>query len=259
MRRPFHVVEVSPWPFLCSIRAVCIVVGMVDWMRSRSLRLLVYAGVILGMVIWQWFRDVIRESNQGWHTRYVASNIRLGIMLFILSEIFFFFSFFWAFFSCRLVPGVEVGGIWPPVGIIPLRTFSLPLLRTAVLLSSGVRVTWCHHAVICGNRGEAIFGLVVTIILGFYFTFLQVREYIRCSFTIADSVYGSLFYVMTGFHGIHVILGRIMLVVRLFRLVNYGFSSERHLGLEIRIWYWHFVDVVWIFLYLCVYWWGGNG
>jgi len=180
------------------------------------------------------------------------------MLLFILSEVFFFFSFFWAFFSCRLVPDVEVGGVWPPVGIIPLSVFSLPLLRRAVLLGSGVRVTWCHHAVLSGNRKEAIYGLSITVFLGVYFTFLQIAEYTECTFTIADSVYGSLFYVMTGFHGVHVIVGSIMLLVGLLRLINYGFSRIRHLGLEVSIWYWHFVDVVWIFLYLCVYWWGGG-
>lgn len=258
MRRPFHLVEVSPWPFLSSVRAVCLVVGVVDWLSGNSLVLTLCAGVALILVLWQWLRDVIRERNQGWHTRYVASNIRLGIVLFIISEVFFFFSFFWAFFSCSLVPNVEVGGIWPPAGIVPVDVFGIPLLRTIVLLSSGVSVTWCHHAVMLGDRKEAIFGLCVTIFLGYYFTFLQLAEYLECRFTIADSVYGSTFYVITGFHGIHVILGRVILLVGLFRLVNYGFSSERHLGLEVSIWYWHFVDVVWIFLYLCIYWWGGG-
>nr|UWM10839.1 cytochrome c oxidase subunit III [Pseudocuneopsis capitata] len=250
----------SPWPFLCSVSAVCMVVGFVDWINGNSLVLFLCGMVLLFGVLWQWLRDVVRESNQGWHTSYVASNIRLGMVLFIISEVFFFFSFFWAFFSCSLVPGIEVGGIWPPVGIMSLNPFSLPLLNTAVLLGSGVSVTWCHHAVLCGNRMEAVYGLVITLFLGFYFTFLQVCEYSECSFTIADSVYGSLFYVMTGFHGVHVILGSVMLLVGLFRLINYGFgfSVERHLGLELSMWYWHFVDVVWICLYLCVYWWGGN-
>nr|UWM10867.1 cytochrome c oxidase subunit III [Tchangsinaia piscicula] len=248
----------SPWPFLCSVSAVCTVVGFVDWINGGSLVLFLCAVVLLLAVLCQWLRDIVRESNQGWHTKCVANNIRLGMVLFIISEIFFFFSFFFAFFSCSLVPGIEVGGVWPPVGIVSLNPFSLPLLNTAVLLGSGVSVTWCHYAVLCGNRAEAIYGLTITLLLGFYFTFLQVCEYKECSFTIADSVYGSLFYVMTGFHGVHVILGSIMLLVGLFRLFNYGFSSERHLGLELSIWYWHFVDVVWICLYLCVYWWGSG-
>nr|ACQ91073.1 cytochrome c oxidase subunit III [Pyganodon grandis] len=256
MRSPFHLVENSPWPFLCSVSTVCVVVGLVDWMSDGSLGLLGFSGIQLGVVLYQWLRDVVRESNQGWHTSYVAKNLRLGMMLFIFSEIFFFFLFF-SFFSCSLVPSVEVGGVWPPVGILPVNVFSLPLLMTAVLLGSGVSVTWCHHAMMAGHRDEAICGLSITILLGLYFTFLQVNEYMECSFTIADSVYGSLFYVMTGFHGIHVIVGTMMLLVSEFRLMSHDFSSERHLGLEVSIWYWHFVDVVWIFLYLCVYWWGG--
>nr|UWM10881.1 cytochrome c oxidase subunit III [Cuneopsis celtiformis] len=248
----------SPWPFLCSVSTVCVVVGFVNWVSGGSLVYFLCAAVLLLVVLCQWLRDVVRESNQGWHTSYVASNIRFGMILFIISEVFFFFSFFWAFFSCSLVPGIEVGGVWPPVGIESLNPFGLPLLNTVVLLGSGVSITWCHHAVLCGNRMEAICGLVITFFLGFYFTFLQVYEYMGCSFTIADSVYGSLFYVMTGFHGLHVIVGSIMLLVSLFRLVGYGFSSERHLGLELSIWYWHFVDGVWICLYLCVYWWGGS-
>nr|AKQ78461.1 cytochrome c oxidase subunit III [Nodularia douglasiae] len=248
----------SPWPFLCSISAVCMVVGFVDWLGGNSLMFFLCAIVVLLLVLCQWLRDITRESNQGWHTSYVANNIRFGMILFIVSEVFFFFSFFWAFFSCSLVPSVEVGGVWPPVGIVALNPFSLPLLNTAVLLGSGVSVTWCHHAVMCGNRMEAVWALSMTIFLGFYFSFLQVCEYMECSFTIADSVFGSLFYVMTGFHGVHVILGSVMLLVSLFRLINNGFSTDRHLGLELSIWYWHFVDVVWICLYLCVYWWGGN-
>nr|AQM37781.1 cytochrome c oxidase subunit III [Unio crassus] len=258
MRSPFHLVDMSPWPFLLSISVVCLVVGFVDWISGNSLVLFLSAMVLFLMGLFQWLRDVVRESNQGWHTSYVASSIRLGMILFIISEIFFFFSFFFAFFSCSLVPGIEVGGVWPPVGIVSLNPFSLPLLNTAVLLGSGVSVTWCHHAMFCGNRMDAIFGLVISILLGCYFTFLQVCEYLECSFTIADSVYGSLFYVMTGFHGVHVILGSVMLLVGLFRLFNHEFSSERYLGLEVSIWYWHFVDVVWICLYLCVYWWGGS-
>nr|YP_004425016.1 cytochrome c oxidase subunit III [Utterbackia peninsularis]ADL62593.1 cytochrome c oxidase subunit III [Utterbackia peninsularis] len=258
MRSPFHVLESSPWPFLCSISSLYIAIGLVDWMNGGSLQFLVFSSVLLSLVLYQWWRDVVRESNQGWHTSYVVKGIRLGMMLFIISEVFFFFSFFWAFFSCSLVPSVEIGGVWPPVGIMPLNPFSLPLLSTAVLLGSGVSVTWCHYALMAGYRKEAIYGLVTTILLGIYFTFLQVSEYMECVFTIADSVYGSLFYVMTGFHGVHVIVGTTMLLVMLFRLCNNSFSSERHLGLEISIWYWHFVDAVWIFLYLCVYWWGGS-
>nr|ALQ78689.1 cytochrome c oxidase subunit 3 [Potomida littoralis] len=247
----------SPWPFFSSVSAVCVVVSFVSWLSGGCIWSLVFAVVLVLVVLSQWWRDVIRESDQGWHTSYVANNIRLGMVLFIGSEVFFFFSFFWAFFSCSLVPSVEVGGIWPPVGIVPLNPFGLPLLNTSVLLGSGVSVTWAHHAVLAGNRNEATAGLTFTVMMGLYFTFLQICEYVECTFTIADSVYGSLFYVMTGFHGVHVVLGTLILFVSVFRCFSFGFSSERHLGLEVGIWYWHFVDVVWICLFLCVYWWGG--
>nr|AUF70020.1 cytochrome c oxidase subunit 3 [Lampsilis siliquoidea] len=258
MRSPFHLVEMSPWPILCSISAVCVVVGFVDLISGGSLYFMICSVGLLVLVLFQWWRDVIRESDQGWHTSFVAKNIRLGMVLFILSEVMFFLGFFWAFFSSSLVPGIEGGAVWPPVGIVPLNPFSVPLLNTSVLLSSGVSVTWAHHALVAGNRDEVLCGLCFTIILGLYFTVLQVFEYFECSFTIADGVYGSLFYVMTGFHGVHVIVGNVMLMVCLWRCFNFEFSSERHLGLEVSIWYWHFVDVVWIFLFLCVYWWGGQ-
>nr|QDH07362.1 cytochrome c oxidase subunit 3 [Chamberlainia hainesiana] len=257
MRSPFHLVEMSPWPILFSVSLFCSVVGFVDLIYGGSL-LLMFCGVIGAiLVLGQWWRDVIRESNQGWHTSYVAWNIRLGMVLFIVSEVMFFFSFFWAFFSCALMPGVEAGGVWPPVGVIPLDPMGFPLLSTAVLLSSGVSITWAHYAVMAGNRVEGIYGLFFTIVLGMYFTCLQIFEFLECSFSIADGVWGSLFYIMTGFHGVHVVFGTVALVVCLWRLFGMGFSSERHLGFELSIWYWHFVDVVWICLFLSVYWWGG--
>nr|QTA71647.1 cytochrome c oxidase subunit 3 [Lens contradens] len=256
MRSPFHVVEQSPWPFFSSVSSVCVMIGLVSWFNDYSLWFLSFSLVLLLLVLFQWWRDVIREGNQGWHTDRVAKNIRFSMMLFILSEVMFFVSFFWAFFSCSLVPGIEIGGVWPPVGIVPVNPFKLPLLNTAVLLGSGVSVTWAHYSVMAGNRWEGIMSLSITVLLGVYFSVLQILEYYECSFSISDSVYGSLFYVMTGFHGLHVVIGTLMLVVCLFRCFNYGFSVSRHIGLEVSIWYWHFVDVVWIFLFLCVYWWG---
>nr|QDH07388.1 cytochrome c oxidase subunit 3 [Microcondylaea bonellii] len=257
MRSPFHLVDMSPWPFLSSVGALCIVTSFVNWFSGGSVWFLLGGVGFLLLVLFQWWRDIVREGDQGWHTSRVASNIRLGVVLFIISEVFLFLSFFWAFFSCSLVPSIEVGAVWPPVGVIPVNPFGLPLLNTAVLLGSGVSVTWAHHAVMAGRRGDVASALFITVVMGLYFSFLQACEYLDCSFSIADSVYGSLFYVMTGFHGVHVLLGSVVLFVCLFRCLGYGFSSERHLGLEAGIWYWHFVDVVWICLFLCVYWWGG--
>lgn len=168
-----------------------------------------------------------------------------------------FFSFFWAFFHRRLSPSPELGRIWPPVGIQPFNPFNIPLLNTAILLASGATVTWAHHRLIHSEHSEAIFRLLVTISLGVYFTALQAFEYIEASFSIADSVYGSTFFVATGFHGLHVLIGTTFLLVCFFRLAKAHFSPDHHFGFEAAAWYWHFVDVVWLFLYISIYWWGG--
>ena len=187
----------------------------------------------------------MRESTYGGHhTSYVSRGLRFGILLFIGSEALFFAGFFWAFFHRALRPGLEVGCVWPPVGIDPIRPFAIPLLNTAVLLGSGFRVTWAHHALIEGDRMEAIWGLLFTVGLGGIFTYLQLKEYQEASFTIADGVYGSIFFVATGFHGLHVLVGTIFLSVNLFRVVKFHFSTSHHLGFEFAAWYWHFVDVV---------------
>jgi len=180
----------------------------------------------------------------GSHTPEVATGLRRGIILFILSEVCFFGAFFWGFFHSSLRPGVEVGCCWPPVGVVALDTFSVPLLNTVVLLSSGVRVTWAHHRMLCQDKAGVVLGLVVTVLLGGYFTFLQITEYLIAHFTVTDGVYGSRFYVATGFHGLHVLIGRLFLLVCLARTGLDGFSSGHHVGLESAAWYWHFVDVV---------------
>nr|ARH56127.1 cytochrome c oxidase subunit 3 [Pseudunio marocanus] len=258
MRSPFHLVEMSPWPLLGSLSVLLLVVGFVNWLSFGGFWQIGCGALPLLLVMYQWWRDVVREGRQGWHTSYVAKNIRIGMVLFIVSEVFFFFGFFWAFFSSSLVPGVEVGGVWPPVGIQALSAFKVPLLGTAVLLMTGVSVTWAHHAVLASNRGEALAGLGFTVFWGIYFMALQLLEYSRCAFTIADGIYGSLFFVMTGFHGVHVLIGTVFLGVCLWRCFNFSFSSDRHLGMDAAVWYWHFVDVVWITVFLCVYWWGGS-
>ena len=205
----------------------------------------------------KWWRDVVREATfQGRHTAIVEKGLRYGMILFITSEVCFFFAFFWAFFHRSLAPSVEIGVTWPPTGISPLNPFLVPLLNTAVLLSSGVTITWAHHRILAGNRTESIQALFLTILLGVYFTALQAWEYLDAPFTIADRVYGSTFFVATGFHGLHVIIGTTFLLVCFLRLVNFHFSAHHHFGFEAAAWYWHFVDVVWLFLYVCIYWWG---
>jgi len=255
----FHLVDPSPWPIVTSGCLLGLTSGTVMYFHGYvggfELLILSFIGVFLSMCLW--FRDIVREATfQGMHTEKVQKGLRMGVVLFITSEVLFFVSFFWAFFHSSLVPTVEIGSIWPPLGILPLNPWEVPLLNTVILLSSGVTVTWAHHAIVEGNRSQAIKGLILTVLLGLFFTSLQYLEYVEASFTIADSVYGSVFYMATGFHGIHVIVGTILLFVSLLRVLNNHFTREHHFGFEAAAWYWHFVDVVWLFLFVTIYWWG---
>ena len=254
---PFHLVEKRPWPLIASLAAIILTSGLVKWFHIFQTNLLLIGlfRVILRRA--QWWRDITREGTlQGLHSKKVIVGLRWGIILFIVSEVLFFFSFFWAFFHRSLSPTIEIGDIWPPTSIVPFNPFQIPLLNTAILLASGVTVTWAHHSIIENNHSQATQGLALTIILGLYFTALQALEYSEASFTIADSVYRSTFFVATGFHGLHVIIGTAFLIVALLRTLIAHFSGYHHFGLEAAIWYWHFVDVVWLFLYTSIYWWG---
>jgi cytochrome c oxidase subunit 3 len=204
-----------------------------------------------------WFRDVISEGTYlGNHTLAVQKGINMGVALFIVSEALFFLAIFWTFFHSALSPTIELGTQWPPMGVDPINPFELPLLNTVILLSSGVTVTYAHHSLIQGNRRGAIYGLLFTIALAIVFTALQGVEYTVSSFTLSDGAYGSCFYFGTGFHGLHVIIGTIFLLVGFWRTLAYHLTENHHLGLESGILYWHFVDVVWLFLYVSVYYWG---
>jgi cytochrome c oxidase subunit 3 len=228
--------------------------------------------IVFIFALCHWFYDIILESTfEGHHTLAVQQNIRLGMVLFIISEVMFFFSFFWAFFYLSGNPSLWIGDIWPPVGIEPFFPWGLPFLNTIILLSSGVSVTVAHKAIIYlpqtaadfanleyrakNNRHLVTRSLLATVVLGILFTLCQLFEYKTAAFSISDSIYGSIFYVTTGFHGLHVIIGTIFLCVCLGRHINYHFTSTQHVGLECAIWYWHFVDVVWLFLFILLYWW----
>nr|YP_010545671.1 cytochrome c oxidase subunit III [Mopalia retifera]UYG48467.1 cytochrome c oxidase subunit III [Mopalia retifera] len=257
IRNPFHLVEFSPWPLVGSMGAFCLTVGLAAWFHGYSLFLMLLGMALIILTMLQWWRDVIREATfQGYHTLRVSRGLRWGMILFITSEVLFFFAFFWAYFHSSLSPCLEVGSCWPPSGITPLNPFQVPLLNTAVLLASGVSVTWAHHSLIDGDKSSANISLLVTVLLGVYFTFLQAGEYLETSFTIADSCYGSTFFVATGFHGLHVLIGSTFLMVTLWRNFSDHFSKFHHFGFEAAAWYWHFVDVVWLFLYISIYWWG---
>jgi cytochrome c oxidase subunit 3 len=204
-----------------------------------------------------WFRDIISEGTYlGNHTLAVQKGLNMGVALFIVSEALFFLAIFWTFFHSALSPTVELGAQWPPMGIEAINPFELPLLNTVILLSSGVTVTYAHHSLIQGYRSGALYGLLYTIVLAVIFTALQGVEYSVSSFTISDGAFGSCFYFGTGFHGLHVIIGTIFLAVGLWRTLAYQLTENHHLGLESGILYWHFVDVVWLFLFVSIYYWG---
>jgi len=255
---PYHIVDESPWPIYGSLSGIYLTTGFLSWFHLKDLTIAIVGVVGLILVIFQWWRDISREGTfQGLHTGIVELGLRSGMLLFIISEAFFFLRFFWAYFHCSLSPNIEVGGLWPYAGIKPFNPLGVPLLNTLVLLSSGVSVTWSHHALMTGYKREALIGLVFTVSLGVYFRILQGLEYYEAPFTFADGAYGSTFYIATGFHGIHVIIGTIFLLVCLIRHVKKEFRKRHHFGFEAAAWYWHFVDVVWLFLYLVIYWWGG--
>jgi len=254
---PYHIVDESPWPLFGAVGGLYFTTGIVSWFHLNDMFLFILGITLLLIVIIQWWRDISREGAiQGLHTSIVELGLRWGIALFIISEVFFFVSFFWAFFHRSLSPNVEIGSIWPPFGIKVFNPFQVPLLNTVILISSGIRVTWAHHTLIIGNYSQTKIGLTLTVFLGFYFTILQILEYYEASFTFADSIYGSTFFIATGFHGLHVIIGTLFLLVILMRHINYEFSKNHHFGFEAAAWYWHFVDVVWLFLYIIIYWWG---
>nr|YP_010327108.1 cytochrome c oxidase subunit III [Abrostola triplasia]UNP54371.1 cytochrome c oxidase subunit 3 [Abrostola triplasia] len=254
---PFHLVDYSPWPLTGAIGVMILVTGMVKWFHNFNMNLLILGYLIVILTMYQWWRDICREGTlQGKHTILVTKGLRWGMILFIISEIFFFISFFWAFFHSSLAPNIEIGAIWPPTNITPFNPFQIPLLNTIILISSGVSVTWAHHAIMENNNSQMTQGLFFTIILGIYFTILQAYEYFEAPFTIADSIYGSTFFMATGFHGLHVIIGTLFLLICLIRHLNNHFSQNHHFGFEAAAWYWHFVDVVWLFLYISIYWWG---
>ena len=256
-RQPYHLVEKRPWPLTGSIGALSTALGLVIWFNQKSPILLILGLILIVITILCWWRDVIRESTFiGHHTSVVISAHRIGIILLIVSEILFLLSLLWALLHSSWTISPNLGCVWPPIGVNALNPLRVPLLNTGLLLSSGATVTWAHHAVISGDQDEAANALKWTVTLGAIFTGLQAIEYLEAPFTIADSVYGSVFFVATGLHGLHVLIGTTFLIVCTVRVSQLHFSPTHHVGLEAAVWYWHLVDVVWILLYLCVYWWG---
>ncbi len=278
----YHIIDPSPWPLIGSIGALVMAVGAVAYMRALSESEFVLFGMnfaaggptimLVGLAIvlytmFAWWSDTVKESHQGHHTRVVSMHLRYGMLLFIASEVMFFVAWFWAFFDASIYPGeaaqfarVEhTGGVWPPEGIEVLDPWHLPLFNTIILLLSGTTVTWAHHALIEGDRKTLKGMLFVTVVLGVLFSFVQVYEYMHAPFEFSESIYGATFFMATGFHGFHVLVGTIFLIVCLFRALAGHFTVEKHFGFEAAAWYWHFVDVVWLFLFCCIYVWASWG
>ena len=256
---PFHLVSPSPWPLYTSISLLILttstVLTMHGFINAGIFLTAAFILVISSMAFW--WRDVISEGTYlGNHTLAVQRGLNMGVALFIVSEALFFLAIFWAFFHSALSPTVELGAQWPPMGIEAINPFELPLLNTVILLSSGVTVTYAHHSLIRGDRKGTLYGLLITVILAVIFTIFQGIEYSVSSFTISDGAFGSCFYFGTGFHGLHVMIGTAFLAVGMWRMLAYHLTENHHLGLEAGILYWHFVDVVWLFLFISIYYWG---
>ncbi len=276
----YHIIDPSPWPLIGSIGAFVMAVGGVGWMqhmKGNEFHLfgvniatpwIFFIGVLIVLyTMFSWWSDTIKEAHEGHHTRVVSLHLRYGMMMFIASEVMFFVAWFWASFDASLFPNevhqvvraTYTGGVWPPKGIEVLDPFHLPLYNTIILLLSGTTVTWAHHALLNGDRKGLVNGLTLTVALGVLFTFVQAYEYMHAPFDFKDSIYGATFFMATGFHGFHVIIGTIFLLVCLIRAIKGDFTPKQHFGFEAAAWYWHFVDVVWLFLFASIYVWGSVG
>ena len=278
VKHDYHILPPSPWPLVGSVFAVLMAVGLIGWIKGGVLGIekhnwYVFAVGIAGVLytFFGWWRDVIKEANAGDHTPVVSIGLRYGMVLFIASEVMFFVAWFWIFFEMalfhhhRTLSGIEevrtAWATWPPAGVEAVSPWHLPLVNTLTLLLSGTTVTWSHHALQQGDRQGAKWGLILTILLGALFTTIQIYEYSHInhehlfySEAAANSgLYGSTFFLATGFHGFHVFVGTLFLIVCLIRLMNGAFTPKQHFGFEAAAWYWHFVDVVWLFLFAFVY------
>lgn len=275
----YHILPPSIWPFIGAMSALALTGGGVMWMHAAPFGNFVCLGGLLGVLytFYAWWSDVIKEAHAGDHTPVVSLHLRYGMILFIASEIMFFVGWFWAWFDFSLFPasivvgsdgsvenligqaGAAAAAQWPTKGIEVIDPFAFPLLNTLILLCSGTTVTWAHHSLIHGDRQGLIRGLWLTIILGLTFSSIQAYEYAEAPFAFKGLNYGAAFFMATGFHGFHVLIGTIFLIVCLVRAYKGHFTPRQHFGFEAAAWYWHFVDVVWLFLFCVVYVWGSWG
>ncbi|MDE2384499.1 MAG: cytochrome c oxidase subunit 3 [Alphaproteobacteria bacterium] len=267
----YHLVQPSWWPFVGSVSAFVTAIGAITWMHGAKPYVLTVGFLLVLYTMFMWWRDVIKEAHAGDHTPVVGLHLRYGMLLFIASEVMFFVAWFWAFFDASLFTGearlvarvAATHGVWPPQGTTVFDPFHLPLLNTMILLTSGTTVTWAHHALLGNDRKGLVWGLALTIVLGMVFTCVQAYEYAHAMFAFSNAnggnIYGSTFFMATGFHGFHVIVGTIFLFICWLRALKGDFTPKQHFGFEAAAWYWHFVDVVWLFLFVCIYVWGNHG
>lgn len=276
---PYHIVRPSIWPMIGAAAAGLFATGMVLFMHKEAIGGIDVGlkGPLLGLlgilaVMFFWWKDVIFEAvKERIHTPEAERGLRLGMALFISSEVMFFFAFFWAFFDASIFIGdvreflsiEHLGAVWPPLHdghpMHVIDPFDLPFLMTMILLLSGCTVTWAHHAILEGDQKNFAKALGLTVLLGVSFLFFQGYEYIHAPFKFTDNIYTSAFFMATGFHGFHVLVGTIFLLVCYLRALKGHFDPKHHFGFEAAAWYWHFVDVVWLFLFIGIYWWGNSG
>jgi cytochrome c oxidase subunit III len=275
----YHILPPDVWPLVGSLSAGTMFGGLVMWMHKAPMGAVVGFAGLAGLILtfYSWWSNVVREAHAGDHTPVVQLHLRYGMILFIASEVMFFVGWFWAWFDYSLFPvpltidesgavtnligqaGAAAATSWPPKGLEVIDPFAFPLLNTLILLCSGTTVTWAHHSLIHGDRDGLKKGLWATIILGAVFSAIQAYEYMHAPFAFAGTNYGAAFYMATGFHGFHVLVGTIFLAICLVRTYKGHFTPRQHFGFEAAAWYWHFVDVVWLFLFIVVYVWGGWG
>ena len=264
----YHLVNPSPWPVVGSVSAFVTAVGAILWFHEIApiwVMLIGFVGILY--TFYAWWSDVIREGKAGDHTPVVMMHHRYGMILFIASEVMFFVAWFWAYFDGffnqeaheQYARIASMGTSWPPTGVELFDPFHLPLFNTLILLTSGTTVTWAHHALLHKDKRGLVWGLVITVLLGLLFTACQVLEYSEAGFQYTGNLYGATFFMATGFHGFHVVIGTIFLIFCLVRAMRDSFTPEHHLGFEFAAWYWHFVDVVWLFLFASIYVWGSWG
>jgi cytochrome c oxidase subunit 3 len=261
-RHFYHLVDRSPWPLYIATDLLLLTLGFVLWMNyGYGIAILVgFLGLLVGMFFW--LKDVVREATfAGFHTKVVRRGLRYGFYLFLVSEAFFFVSFFWAFLHSSLSPAVQIGGFWPPIELLSvlIKTFEVPFLNTMLLITSGFAVTWAMNSIILEDRKQSfdtMFAFFVTFVTAFLFIALQAYEYLESRYSFADGIYGSVFFIATGFHGLHVIIGTFYLLVHFIRYLLDNFTRVHLDGFKYAIWYWHFVDVIWLALFIIIYWWG---